>query len=198
METEIPVFIPRYPLSTRLAICIPSVLFPAMLCRVATSAERFPVLFWLMALATGLFISLIPFFIIREIRFADEMVVRRHFLPDRYVSSREFEGFEDDSIRAGGQRMRVGRIENPNEFTEKAKRWAAARILKGSNPAKPKIETFYFQRGYGTYASFWSLIFSVIMMMMASGRPEIDPRLVMGGTFLLVYYLYSRLLPGYL
>ena len=110
MKPEFPIFKPRYPLRIRLAILLPPVLFFGMLCNVAFSVANFPTAFWLLALAIGLFASLIPFFIIREVRFPDEMVVRRHFLPDRFFTYKEFEQINSDSIKAGGQRIRMGHI----------------------------------------------------------------------------------------
>ena len=77
MEPEFPIFKPRYPLRTRLVMLLPTVLFFGMMCNVAFSIAHFPMFFWLLALAFGLFTSLIPFFVIREIRFPDEMVSSR-------------------------------------------------------------------------------------------------------------------------
>lgn len=198
MEPEFPIFKPRYPLKARLTILLPSALFFATMCRVAISAASFPVFLWLLVLAVGLFISLIPFFTIREVRFLEEMVVRRHFLPDRFFTHQELENIGHDSIRAGGQRIRMGQIANLNELKEMSQRWKAARILKESQPARPKTEAFYFQRGYGSYASFWGLIFSFIMMMMLPSRMQLDVRWVLGGTFLVVYYVYIYIVPKYL
>jgi len=197
MEPEIPIFKPLYPLRTRLVILVPPALFLAMMCLIAISAASFPAFLWLLLLVIGLFISLIPFFTIREVRFLEELVVRRHFLPDRFFTHQEFETIDHDSIRAGGQRIRMGQIANLSELKEMSQRWKAARILKESQPARPKKEAFYFQRGYGSYASFWGLIFSFIMMMVLPSRLQLDPRWILGGTFLLVYYVYIYVVPKY-
>lgn len=198
MDPEFPVFKPRYPLRTRLLILIPPVLFFMLMCTVAFTVARFPFLFWLGAFVVGLFTSFIPFFIIREVRFPNEMVVRRHFLPDRFYNYKEFEQINPDSIQAGGQRIRTGQPLNLEELREMSKRWKAAKLLKESRQATPEIESPYLQRGYGMYASFWGLMFGVIVMLMLPSQIQMDPRWVLGGTFLLVYFLYIYVVPRYL
>jgi hypothetical protein len=198
MEPEFPIFKPRYPLHIRLLMFLPTVLFFGMLCNVALSFAQFPTVFWLLALVFGLVTSLIPFFFLREIRFPDEMVVRRYFLPDRFFNYKEFEGINSDSVQAGGQRIRMGQVTNLDELREMSQRWKAAKILKESQRATPKMESPYLQRGYGTYASFWGLMFGVIVMLMDLPWLQFDPRWVLGGTFLLVYLTYIYILPRYL
>jgi hypothetical protein len=177
---------------------LPTVLFFGMMCNVAFAFVQFPLMFWLFALAFGLFTSLIPFFFLREIRFPDEMVVRRYFLPDRFFNYKEFEQINPDSVQAGGQCIRMGQITNLDELKDMAQRWKAAKILKESRHTTPKVESPYLQRGYGTYASFWGLMFGVIVMLMDLPWLQFDPRWVLGGTFLLVYFIYIYILPRYL
>jgi hypothetical protein len=198
MEPEFPIFKPRYPLRIQLVMLLPGVLFFGMMCNVALSPVRFPLLFWLVTLAFGLFTSLLPFFFIREIRFPDEMVVRRHFLPDRFFNYKELEQINPDSIQANGQRIRMGEIVNLEELKAMAQRWKAAKTLKESQRTTQKRETLYFQRGYGTYASFWGLMFGVIVMLMDLPWLQLDPRWVLGGTFLVVYLVYIYIVPKYL
>jgi hypothetical protein len=198
MEPEFPIFKPRYPLRIRLIMLLPTVLFFGMMCNVAFSAARFPIFFWVLALAFGLFTSLLPFFFIREIRFPDEMVVRRHFLPDRFFSYKELEQINPDSIQAGGQRIRMGQVTNLDELKEMSQRWKAAKILKEAQHNAPKTKSLFLQRGYGTYASFWGLMFGVIVMLMDLPWLQFDPRWVLGGTFLLVYFAYIYIVPRYL
>lgn len=199
MKPEFPIFKPRYPLRTRLVMLVPPVIFFGTLCNVAFSAANFPVAFWLLALLIGLLTSLIPFFIIREVRFPNEMVIRRHFLPDRFFTYKEFEQIDSDSIHAGGQRIRMGQIANLDELKEIVRHWKAARLLKESRgQTTPDINSFYPQRGYGTYGSFWGLMFGVILMLMNPSWLHIDPRWVLGGTFLLVYLVYSYVVPRFL
>jgi len=198
MELDFPIFKPRYPLRTRLVMLLPTVFFFGMMCNVAFSYAKFPTVFWLLALTVGLFTSLIPFFVIREIRFPNEMVVRRHFLPDRFFTYKEFEQIDGDSIQAGGQRIRTGQLDNLDELKEMSQRWKAARILKESQRTKPEKVSPYLQRGYGTYASFWGLMFGIIVMLMLPPQLGLDPRWVLGGTFLLVYLVYIYIVPKYL
>ena len=198
MEPEIPIFRPRYPLRVRLTIVGLPVLFFTMLCVAATALIRFSFLFWLLALIIGFFSSFIPFFIIREIRFPDEMVVRRHFLPDRFFSYKEVEQIEADSIRANGQIIRIGQIANIQELKDMSQRWKANRLLKETQHARPKKASLYLQRGYGMYASFWGLMFGVIFMLMAPPWLPVEPRWVLGGAFLVVYMIYIYIVPKYL
>jgi len=198
MEPEFPIFKPCYPLRLRLVILLLPVLFFGMMCNVAFSAVRFHSAFWLLVLAISLFTSLIPFFIIREVRFPDEMVVRRHFLPDRFITYREFEQINSDSIQAGERRIRMGQITNLEDLKDMSVRWKSAKVLKESQHTKPKIRSIYPQRGYGTYGGFWGLMFGVIFMLMDLPWLQLDPRWVLGGTFLLVYLIYIYVLPKYL
>lgn len=197
METEIPIFKPRYPLRTRMVILGLPLLFFALMCSAAIAIARLPFLFWLLAFIIGFGTSLAPFFIIREIRFVDEMVVRRHFLPDQFFSHKELEQVEADSILAGGQRIRMGEIVNFDELKDMSQRWKAARILKEAQHPQPKKESLYFQRGYGMYASFWGLMFAIIVMLMQPAWLHVDPRWVLGGAFLVFYYLYFYVIPRY-
>ena len=177
---------------------LPTVFFFGMMCNVAFSIVHFPMLFWVLALAFGLFTSLVPFFFIREIRFPDEMVVRRHFLPDLFFSYKEFEQINSNSIQADGQRIRMGQVTNLDELKDMSRRWRAAKILKEAQHNMPKPESLFLQRGYGTYASFWGLMFGIIVMLMDLPWLQFDPRWVLGGTFLLVYLAYSYIVPKYL
>lgn len=198
MEPEFPIFKPRYPLYARLVMLAPTVIFFGMMCNVALSFFRFPILFWLVALALGLLTSLIPFFFIREIRFPNEMVVRRHFLPDRFINYKEFEQVDSGTIQASGERIRIGEITNLDELKQMIQYWIAAKTLKEVRYSNPKRESLYFQRGYGTYASFWGLMFGIIVMLMDLPWLTVDPRWVLGGTFIIVYFIYIYVLPKYL
>jgi hypothetical protein len=195
MKPDFPIFKPSYPLRTRLIVLLPTVLFFGMLFNIAFSTVRIPLVFWLFVLVVGLYTSLIPFFIIREVRFPNEMVVRRHFLPDQFFSYKEFEQINPDSIQAGGQRIRIGPVDNLDELKEMAQRWKSARILKESQQPQPGIKSFYPQRGYGMYGSFWGLMFGVIVMLMDLPWLPFDPRWVLAGTFLVVYMVYMHIVP---
>jgi hypothetical protein len=177
---------------------LPTVLFFGMMCNIAFSFAKLPTIFWLAALAIGLFTSLIPFFFLREIRFPDEMVVRRYFLPDRFFSYKELEQINPDSIQVGGQRIRMGEITNLDELKDMSQRWIAAKTLKDHQRNAPKKESLYFQRGYGSYASFWGLMFGIIIMLMDLPWFRFDPRWALGGAFLIVYLVYIYVVPKYL
>ena len=198
MKPDFPIFKPKYPLHMRMIAILSTAIFFGMMCKIALSAARIPFVFWLFALVVGFFISLIPFFTIREVRFPNEMVVRRHFLPDQFFTYKEFEQINLDSIEAGNQRIRTGQIANIDELKDMVQRWKAAKVLKESRQSKPEIKSLYPQRGYGTYGSFWGLMFGVIIMLMRPSWLSLDPRWVLGGTFLLVYLVYIYILPKYL
>ncbi len=198
MKPEFPIFKPQYALRTRLIAFLPTALFFGMMCNVAFSAVRFPLVFWLFALVAGFFTSLIPFFTIREVRFPNEMVVRRHFLPDQFFSYEEFEQIHQEFIQAGGRQIRIGQITNLDDLRDMSQRWKAAKVLKESRQPKSEIKSFYPQRGYGTYGSFWGLMFGVIIMLMSPPWLSLDPRWILGGTFLLVYLVYIYVVPKYL
>jgi len=198
MEKDIPIFKPHYPMHIRLLIIGLPVLFFSMLCGAATILIRLPFIFWLLALIVGIFASCIPFFIIHEIRFVDEMVVRRHFLPDQFFSHKEVEQIDADSILANGRRIRLGQIVNVDELKDMSQRWKAARLLKEAQRALPKKESMYLQRGYGAYASFWGMMFGVLFMLMSPSWLPLDPRWLLAGTFLVVYMLYVYVVPKYL
>ena len=198
MEPELPIFKPRYPLRIRLVIMGLPAFFFIMLCGAATAMIRLPFLFWLLALVIGIFASFIPFFIIREIRFLDKMVVRRHFLPDQFFSHKEVEQIEADAIHANGQRIRMGGIANIEELKEMSRHWIAVKLLKEKQRVRPAQESLYLQRGYGMYASVWGLMFGVIIMLMAPPWLPVNPRWLLAGTFLVVYMVYIYIVPKYL
>lgn len=197
MKPESLIFKPAYTIRTRLVIYLLPILFFGMLSKAAFSSTIFPIIYWLATLAIGLVTSLVPFYIIREVRFPDEMVIRRHFLPDRFFTHTEFEQITVDSIIAGGHHLRVSEITNINQLKKMSERWKASKLLKDNAHKKSSNNFVYPQRGYGTYASFWGLMFGTIVMLINPIWVEIDPRWVMGGTFLLVYLAYIYILPRF-
>ena len=92
----------------------------------------------------------------------------------------------------------MGQITNLDDLRDMSQRWKAAKVLKESRQPKSEIKSFYPQRGYGTYGSFWGLMFGVIIMLMSPPWLQLDPRWVLGGTFLLVYLVYIYIVPRYL
>jgi hypothetical protein len=80
MELTLHIFKPRYPVEIRLAAILMPLLFFVLLFSAAFSITILPMIFWVLIFSLGVISSLVPFFIIREVRFLDELVVRRHFL----------------------------------------------------------------------------------------------------------------------
>jgi len=195
MDIESHTFKPRYPLQARLLLYgLPLALF-AMLCGAGSLFVELPDLFWALVFVTAFFASLLPFFVIREIRFLDEMVIRRHFLPDLFVSHTEFERIDPDSIQVGGKRIRMGPVANLDALRTMAQRWKAACILKEAQRGPVSPVSLFPVRGYGMYASFWGFLFGVIGMLMTPAGLHLDPRWLLAGTFLLVYFLYIYVIP---
>jgi hypothetical protein len=195
MDIESHTFQPRYPLRARLLLYGLPLVFFAMLCGAGSLFVELPDLFWALVLATAFFVSLLPFFVIREVRFLDEMVIRRHFLPDLFVSHTEFERIDSNSIQAGGQRIRIGPVANLEELRAMAQRWKAARVLKEAQRGPLAPVSLFPMRGYGMYASFWGFMFGVIVMLMTPSGLHLDPRYLLAGAFLLVYFLYIYVIP---
>jgi len=198
METDTKIFKPRYSLRARLMILGLPTLFFLLMCGVSVSFVRFPAAFWLISLALGLCTSLVPFFIIREIRFQNEMIVRRHFLPDYFFTYKELNQIDRDAIKAGGRRIRLGEIVNLDELKDMSQRWKSARILKEAQNHTPGKESLYIQRGYGAYASFWGFMFGIILTFIQPSWLKLDSHWMLGGTFLLVYLIYIYVIPRYL
>lgn len=198
MSPDIPIFKPRYSAQVRLMILLPVLIFFGLICSAALSGFFAPVAVWVLVLLVGLAASLIPFFLIREVRFPDEMVVRRHFLPDYFFSHQEFEQIQSGAILAGGKRIPTGPLTNHQDLVEMAQRWRSTKLLKASRPPKSEIRIYYPQRGYGTYASFWGLMFAIIVVLISPPGLGLDPRWLLGGTFLLVYIIYSYIIPRFL
>ncbi len=189
------VFKPRYPYNTRLAITVLPLLFLVMLIIAAFAPYRLSIYFWAGSLLLGLITSLLPFFVIRQILFVNEMVIRRYFLPDCYINHNEYKRIAKDAILAAGRRIRIGSLENSAELLEMTQHWSAIRTLKAATGAAKKDGPLYPSRGYGSYASFWGLIFGLIIMFLAPPTMVRDPRWVLGGTFLSVYVLFLYILP---
>lgn len=198
MEKEVNIFKPRYSLGARLGIIGIPALFFALMCGVSVSFVRFPAVFWLISLVLGFITSIIPFFIVREIRFQKELIIRRYFLPDSFFTYEELHQISHDFIEAGGRHIRMGRIVNLDELNEMSQHWKSARILKEAQNAKTTKGSPYIQRGYGAYASFWGFMFGIIAMILKPSSMSFDPRWVLGCVFLLVYFVYIYIIPRYL
>jgi len=198
MEKRISAFKPRYPLLIRLFMIGFPLLFFSLLLGGAITPAGLSTLLWLAALILGVITSLLPFIVFREILFLNELVIRRRFLPDLFFKNNEIKPDYSDTLLAKGRSLRIGRPDNLNELKELVHHWSATRTLKEAAGMPVSNSSLYPSRGYGSYASFWGLILGVIVMLLQPHWLPIDPRWLMGGTFLLVYFLYIYIIPKYL
>ena len=150
---------------------------------------------WAVIFLLGILTSLLPFYLIRQILFVGEVVIRRHFLPDQFIGLHEFGGVIGDSVLASGKRIRIRHMENLDELSTAARRWSAARTMEKKTPKPERSKPVYPTAGYGPYASFWGLIFGVISIFVLPDILPLDPRWILGGTFLSVYLIYIYVLP---
>ncbi len=195
MVPETYIYKPRYSRRLRTIIAVVPALFFVFLCAAPFILTSFPVVLWGFALLLGVLTSLIPFFTIREIRFLEEMVVRRHFLPDLFFSLNEIEQVGADRLVTTKGRVRIGELTNLKELNEMYRYWKAAKLLKQASSSGKSQVSIFPQRGYGTYASFWGLLIGAIFMMMAPSWLKFDPRWILTGGFLLIYFLYIYVVP---
>jgi hypothetical protein len=195
MEQEPRIFKPLYPPSVRLALVLLPVLFITLLVRAGITRTALPVFFWALAISLGLITSLVPFFLIREIRFLDELVVRRHFLPDAFIAFKDIESIDSVIMLNKGRDIRLGKLRNQDELKTQFQRWRAAKLLKGEQAQPDSLKSLYPQRGYGSYATFWGLVFGVMLTIMAPPWLAIDPRWLLAGSFLLIYSIYIYIIP---
>ena len=195
MNPKLLIYKPRFTTRLRALTILLPVLFFSLVCLAPFSLINLPVGIWALALLLSVPTSLLPFFIIREIRFLDDMIVRRHFLPDLVFSLKEIEHIGQGQIHAAGRIVRLGHLANQRDLEECFRQWKAAKLLKESRtPAKTK-PIYYPQRGYGTYASFWGLVIGVILIMMTPSWLAIDTRWVLAVGFLAVYMLFLQVVP---
>jgi len=195
MDFETHIFKPKYPTWARLLLYGLPLVFFALLCGAGSFFIELPAAFWCLALGLALLTSFVPFFFLREIRFLDEVIIRRHFLPDLFFSHQDLHQINAESIQAGGRRIRIGPLSNLDELQGMAKRWKAARILKEAGHNVQPPAALFPRRGYGMYASFWGFLFSVIVMLLVPSGLGFDPRWLLGGVFLLAYFIYIYVIP---
>jgi len=188
-------FHPRYPLWLRLGRLILTASFFISLFLAAGSPYRYAPSAWLALFGLGTLTSLLPFIGIRDILFLDQLVIRRHFLPEKYVQHNNLALGGPGQIFADGHRIQLGGIENLQELDQAIRRWSAARILKDASGTRRAPLTPYPTRGYGSYASIWGLLLGVISLSMQPAWLHVDPRWMMGGVFLVVYLLYIYIIP---
>lgn len=195
MNPEPLIYKPRFTTRLRAVSILLPVLFFSLLCLTPLSLINVPTGIWALALLLSVPTSLLPFFIIREIRFLDDMIIRRHFLPDLIFSLKEIEQIGPGQIQAAERIVRLGDLANQRDLEECFRQWKAAKLLKESRTPANTKPVYYPQRGYGAYASFWGLVIGVILIMMTSPWLAIDPRWVLAVGFLVVYMLFLQVVP---
>jgi hypothetical protein len=189
------VFTPRYsPLVQIASLGLPVAFFGALAAAATSSTAMSPGL-WSLTLALGIGTSLVPFLRIRDIVFARQLVIRRHFLPETSLAHREIAEVGKDAIVGGGLRIRLGGLRNSDRLREAVRQWIAAQVLKEAAARVEKQPWIYPTRGYGGYAGFWGIIFGMISLFLRPSWFPLDARWVMAGVFLIVYVLYIYVLP---
>jgi membrane protein YdbS with pleckstrin-like domain len=189
------VFKPQYSAATHFArVGLPFGFF-GLLIWAAAQPSALSSSFWLATLLLGTCTALLPFYVIRDVLFLNQLVVRRHFLPESALAVQEIERIERGTIVAGGRRIPLGRLENVDDLKQMAERWTAALALKAAarqpTQGAPRLPT----RGYGGYASFWGLVLGVPVMIIQPPWLSVDPRWLLGATFLFVYIVFVYVLP---
>ncbi len=196
MDLDEPVFKPRHAPALALALYGLPLAFFGLLCASASIWMINSPLFWGFLLLAGILASLVPFFTVRLILFRERMVIRRYLLPDISLNHDEVQSVDASAIHTNRGRVRLGGIRNAAELQEQVRRWQAARVLKASQPHAPQKAYIELpQRGYGTYAVVWGLLFGIIGLYLVPASLGLDARWVMGGIFVLVYLVYIYVLP---
>jgi hypothetical protein len=198
MDQNIPIFRPRYPLAFKLGFISVPVLFFGMLSYGIGAPSLEPVIYWYLALVCGGLTAVFPFFFLREIRFVNDLVIRRYFLPDIFVNPREIYTIEAGEIYVRGLRIHIGPLENLEELKGMAKQWSAKQTLKAVARGQASAPLYLPSRGPNAYAGFWGLMFAVIVVILAPVGPSIDPRWPPGIAFLVVYFVFAYIVPKYL
>lgn len=195
MDQEYPVFKPHYPLVYRLVFLILPITFFALLLRGIVAPRTLPITYWYVTLLGGILTAISPFLIIREIRFADDLIVRRYFLPDIFIRYTETYFLESNLIEVRQRRIRLGNLQNIDELRDMAKRWSARKALKDSRRNQILTKMVLPSRGVGAYAGFWGLLLGLIVAILQPAELSFDPRWLPGTTFAIVYFLFVYVIP---
>jgi len=198
MDPDIPIFKPRYPLPYRLGFLAAPLLFFGMLLGGIGAPAILPIGYWYVALLVGVLTAFLPFFRIREIRFANDLVLRRYFLPDIFVNYKDKYEIEGGIFHVKNRNIRTGPLENVEELKGMERLWSAKQTLREATGGPASFRPIFPSRGHGTYAGFWGLALGVIVAILASTWPNIDPRWPPGITFLTVYFVFVYIVPSYL
>jgi hypothetical protein len=195
MDQDQPVFKPRYPLVYRLVVLILPIGFFVLLLRGIVAPRTLPITYWYITLLCGMLTAIFPFLIIREIRFADDMIVCRYFLPDVFINYIEAYTIEPTVIRVRQRHIRLGRVQNLEELNDMSKRWSARKALKDSRRNQILTKMVLPSRGVGAYASFWGLVLGLIVAILQPSQLSFDPRWLPGSTFAIIYFLFVYVIP---
>ena len=195
MDQDQPVFKPQYPLVYRLVFLILPIIFFALLLRGIVAPRSLPITYWYITFLCGILTAISPFLIIREIRFVDDMIVRRYFLPDIYIHYTETYSIENNVIDVRQRHIHLGRLQNGAELSDMVRRWSARRALKDSRRTRILTKMVLPSRGVGAYAGFWGLVLGLIVAILQPAEPGFDPRWLPGSTFALIYFLFVYVIP---
>ena len=195
MHQEQPVFKPQYPLVYRLVFLMLPIVFFALLLRGIVAPRLVPSLYWYTTFLFGILTAISPFLIIREIRFVDDMIVRRYFLPDVFINYTESYSIAANFIEVRQRHIHLGRLQNIAELSDMTKRWAARKALKDSRRTQILTKMVLPSRGVGAYAGFWGLLLGLIVAILQPAELSFDPRWLPASTFALIYFLFVYVIP---
>ncbi len=195
MNQEQPVFKPQYPLVYRLVFLILPIVFFALLLRGIVAPRLLPIAYWYMTFLFGILTAISPFLMIREIRFVDDMIVRRYFLPDIFIHYTEPYSIQNNLIDVRQRHINLGRLQNVDELNDMVKRWSARKALKDSRRTQILTKMVLPSRGVGAYAGFWGLVLGLIVAILQPAELSFDPRWLPASTFALIYFLFVYVIP---
>lgn len=195
MDQDQPIFKPRYPFVYRLVFLVLPFGFFALLFRGIVAPRTLPIIYWYVTLLCGILTAIFPFLIIREIRFAEDLIVRRYFLPDFFIHYTETYDIAPHLIQVRQRHLRLGQLQNVEELQAMAKRWSAKQMLKDSRRKRILTNMVLPARGTGAYAGFWGILLGVIVAILQPSELSIDPRWLPGTTFAIIYFLFVYVIP---
>ncbi|MBN1302903.1 MAG: hypothetical protein JXA13_00605 [Anaerolineales bacterium] len=189
------IFKPEYPFLQKHAPTVLPVIFVILILYGTLYAINLPPLFWICMLILAVIASLLPYFFIREIRFTQNFVVRRYFLPDRFLELEEIANIDAHFVHLKNSRIRLGGLTNIEALQARFQRWRSASLLKGRSQKDTGYSTLFPMRGAGSYAFMWGLFTGVTALMLQPDWITLDERWFFGVIFLVVYLLHVYLLP---
>jgi hypothetical protein len=196
MDTNDHIFKPQYPFWKKFAVLGLPVIFIGLIVYGALTVSRLSILFWTGMLILAIIASLAPYFFIREVRFTQSVVVRRHFLPDRFLEADEIASIDAEAIHLSKGHIRLSGLQNVAELQARFQRWKSAKILKEAQNNHQAAAGSFPIRGSGSYAFMWGLFIGVIALFLQPTWLPLDPRWFFGIVFLIVYLIYLYGLPN--